>query len=492
MNLLKRSCTRLGLACLCASSGGWLASPVEVLAQSRPQSPPAVARPAGPTTGVRLAGYNHPGPPADVAANAAPAPFQPAIELSADGLVAQVLARNPSLAQMAAAADAAAARYPQAVSLDDPMLGVTGSPRVFGSHEMDGGYRVELSQKYPWPGKRCLRGQNAAAECRAAGQDVEDMRLQLAQTAREAFADYYLAGRGLAVSRQALELLATIQSNQETLFKTGKVQEADLLQTRVEVGRQRQRQLTLERMLAVARDRINTLLHLPPDAPLPPPPEQIPTGGALPDEAALRALALIQRPDLKALAERIAAERASLGLAHKDYYPDFEVMAAYDDFWSERPLRPQLAVRMNLPTRLAKRDGAVREAEAKINQRVAELNRLTDDVNLAVAQSYQEAAESDKTVRLYEQTLLPDAELGVKSAQSSYTTGKIPALTLIDAERSVIDLRDRYYEAMADAFRRRAALERAVGGPLGTAAPADAPPGPPGRSPADSAPRPSR
>ena len=397
----------------------------------------------------------------------------PSAELSADLLVARVLESNPSVAQMAAAADAAAARYPQVTSLDDPMLGATGSPRIF-NHTDAGGYRVELSQKYPWPGKRCLRGQNAAAEARAAGQDVEDMRLQLAQSAREAFADYYLAGRGLAVNKQALDLLDTIRGAQESLFKTGKVPEEDLLQTRVEIGRQHQRQLTLTRMLAVARARINTLLHLPPDAPLPPPPEQVPAGCPMPDEAALRALALAQRPDLKALAEHITAEQAALGLAHKDYYPDFEVMAAYDDFWSERPLRPQLAVRLNLPVRTAKREGEVREAEAKINQRIAELHRLTDDVNLAVTQAYQEAAESEQTVSLYEKSLLPDAELTVKSAQSSYTTGKIPAVTLIEAERGVVDLRDRYYEAMADAFRRRAALERAVGGPL-VAPPAPAP-----------------
>jgi cobalt-zinc-cadmium efflux system outer membrane protein len=57
----------------------------------------------------------------------------------------------------------------------------------------------------------------------------------------------------------------------------------------------------------------------------------------------------------------------------------------------------------------------------------------------------------------------------VKSAQTYYTTGKIPFLSLIEAERNVIDLRDRSYDATADAFRRRAALELAVGGPLPTA-----------------------
>ena len=475
MNPLKRICTRFGLTFLCASVGGWAVAPGEILAQSRPPSPPAVARPAGPTTGVRSAGYDQPGPSADAAPTQAPAPLPPATELEADALVAQVLARNPSLVQMAAVAAAAAARYPQAVSLEDPMLGATGSPRIF-NHTDDGGYRVELSQKYPWPGKLRLRGENATAEARAAGQDVEDTRLQLAQTARDAFADYYLAGRGLAVNKESLDLLEGVQSNQETLFKTGKIPEQDLLQTKVEIGRQRERLLTLDRMLQVARARINTLLHLPPDAPLPPPPEQVPTGAPLLDEAALRALAMARRPDLKALAERVAAERASLALAHKEYYPDFEVMAAYDDFWNERPLRPQLAVRMNLPVRLAKRDAAVQEAQAKIGQRIAELNKLTDDVNLAVAQAYAEVGESDKAVGLYKETLLPAAELNVKTLQTQYTTGKTAFLNLLDAERSVIDLRDRYYEILADAFRRRTALERAIGGPLEGAAPENLPP----------------
>src|SRR2546426_122366 len=47
--------------------------------------------------------------------------FRSAKELTVEMLVEQVLARNPSLAEMEAAWQAASARYPQAVSLDDPM-----------------------------------------------------------------------------------------------------------------------------------------------------------------------------------------------------------------------------------------------------------------------------------------------------------------------------------------------------------------------------------
>ena len=84
-------------------------------------------------------------------------------------------------------------------------------------------------------------------------------------------------------------------------------------------------------------------------------------------------------------------------------------MAAYDTSGRNGELRPQVGVRMNLPLRVAKRDAAVREVEAKVAERIAELNRLTDDVNLAVAQATEETAESDETVRLSKETVLPAA-----------------------------------------------------------------------------------
>ena len=61
----------------------------------------------------------------------------------------------------------------------------------------------------------------------------------------------------------------------------------------------------------------------------------------------------------------------------------------------------------------------------------------------------------------------PDARLNVDAARSGYVTGgKIAFLTLIEAERNLVLLRERYYEAVADSYRRLAILERVVGGPL--------------------------
>jgi hypothetical protein len=134
-------------------------------------------------------------------------------ELTVESVVEGLLARNPSLAQMAAAAQAAAARYPQVTSLEDPMFAGTIGPGTFAPDDagIHFAYRLELAQKYPWPGKRALRGQNALAEAQAAGNDVDDMRLQLIESAKAAFYEYYLVERGLDVNAEGLGLLAEAQ-----------------------------------------------------------------------------------------------------------------------------------------------------------------------------------------------------------------------------------------------------------------------------------------
>jgi cobalt-zinc-cadmium efflux system outer membrane protein len=400
-------------------------------------------------------------------------------ELSVEVLIAGVLARNPTLAQMVATWKAVQARYPQVTSLDDPILGTTLAPAGLGTTgDASNGYRIEAWQKLPWRGKLALRGENVQAQARAAANDVADIRLQLIESAKTAFYDYYLVARAIEINEENLRLLRDFRGNAESRYRFGLPQERaplqDILQADVEIGRQKKRSLTLERMRLVAVARINTLLNRDPDVPLPPPPKKIDIADNLPDAAQLRAVALARRPDLRALADRIQAEEAALALAYKEFYPDFDVMAAYDAFWVEPGLRPQLALRMNLPVRLARRRAAVWEAKAKIAERRAELDRQVNQMNYEINQAYAEVMENKQAGRLYEQTVVPKAEENVRSAQAAYKTGKIPFLTLVEAERDLIRLKDEYYEFVADYYRRLATLERAAGGSLSLAPAGDA------------------
>lgn len=387
--------------------------------------------------------------------------------LSVDGFIEQVLARNPTLDQMVAAWHAASARYPQVTSLEDPMFGTTVGPATIGSNDVNFAYRLEASQKLPFLGKLKLRGQVALAEAGAAGNEIGDMRLQLIESAKMTFYDYYLVDRAIAVNDENLRLLKEFRKTADDRFRANQTPQQDLLQADVEIGRQRKRGLALDRMRKVTQARINTLMHLPPDTPLPPPPKAIQLAESLPAVSELRARAVVQRPDLQALANRIKADRATLGLANKEYYPDFEVMTSWDKFMGNRmeEMAPMLGVRLNLPLYTERRRGVVAEAQARLDERIAELAALTDQVNLQVHEAYEQVLESEKSVRLYDETILPAARENVKAARTAYVAGSIPFLALIEAQRNLVELRDSSYEENAEYYRRRATLERVTGGP---------------------------
>jgi cobalt-zinc-cadmium efflux system outer membrane protein len=425
-------------------------------------------------------------------------PFDGNTELIEADLVAQVLARNPTVAQMTAAAAAAAARVPQVTSLEDPRAAGFVGPGSIGSPDVDFAYRVEVSQAFPFPGKLALRGAGAGHEATAAGAEVEDARLALAEAARAAFADYYLAARAAEVNDESLGLLREFRENAANRYRTGQGQQQDVLQADVTIARQRERAVGLDRARRVAQARINTLLNVPADQPLPPPPKELVPPGPLPAVADLRAAAVGRRPDVAALRARVAADEAALALALKEYYPDFEAMAAYDAWWQprERDLRPMVGLRFNLPVRTDRRDAAVTEMRAKLAQRQAEANKLAAQVGLQVQEAYEQAREAEQALRLYEETALPAARENVKLAQAGYTVGRIPFLNLIEAQRSLVELRDRQFELLAEARRRRAALDRAAGLGAGEPAPAVTPPkakpaGPATPSPGSKGPGPS-
>jgi cobalt-zinc-cadmium efflux system outer membrane protein len=191
---------------------------------------------------------------------------------------------------------------------------------------------------------------------------------------------------------------------------------------------------------------------------------------SLPEASEMRTTALAKRPDLKALASRIDADQANLALANKEFYPDFTPFAMYDRFMGNnseiQPLATMIGVSMNVPVRKNRRYAAVAEAQARLNQRRSELEKQIDQVSFQVQEAYAKVQKSERAVQIYEKTILPAAKLNVEAAQSAYESGKIPFLSLIEAQRNTVSLRERYYEAVSDYYRRRAMLERVVGGSL--------------------------
>jgi outer membrane protein TolC len=383
--------------------------------------------------------------------------------LDEDRLVDQVLARNPSIESMTAAWQAAAARYPQAIALDDPMFDGAIGPDSFGDPLLTPGYMLMASQKVPWPGKRRLRGRVANWEANAAASGIDDTRRMLSAAARLAFADYFTATRNLALNADNLRELGEFRDTATAKLRASTASQQDVLQSDVEIALLDQRRNRLEREITVATARINTLLSREADHPLPPPPAELGTSLVIPAASELRETAVRERPDLAALASEIQAAQAEVALACKEFYPDADLYFKYDAFWQETPLRPAIGMNVNVPIYRDKRWAAVREARGKLQSRRAEYERLTDEVANDIQAAAARLTESQRTAQLYRDQVIPAAQRNVESARAGYTAGGVDFLRLIDAERQLIMLREQQVEAVGDYHRALAELQQAVG-----------------------------
>lgn len=393
--------------------------------------------------------------------------IKPESELSLAWLLEEVQNRNPSLQAMIAAWQAAAARYPQVVSLDDPMFMAMAAPASFDSRDVESAYVLQGSQKFPWFGKRAARGRVAQNESSAAYHDVEDNRVRLAEATRIAFFNYYVSFRQLELNRQNLEVITQFRSTAQSRYRANQVTQQDVLQADVELAELERRAIELERGQRLAIARINTLLREEPFAPLPPPPRELalPSGGL--DADILQQLAIGQRPDLAAIAARVRAEQASVTLATKEYYPDVEVFGRYDSFWqpaeTQSELRGQVGVNLNVPIYRDKLNAGVREKLSNLSQLRAEYEQRVLDVRFEVATAYEQVNESRRTLELYSSRLIPASEQNVAAARSNYDVNKTSFLDLATAQRQLIELREKREEALAMYHARQAELMRAVG-----------------------------
>jgi outer membrane protein TolC len=396
--------------------------------------------------------------------------------------VTEAQARNPSLQAMNAAAQAAAEKYPQAIALEDPMFNANLAPASLGSSTVEGAYTLELSQKFPWFGKRAARGRSARGDAGSAFADAQEARLRLIEIAEQAFFDYYLVARQIDLNRWNTDVMSQFRETAQAKYRNNQATQQDVLQADVELAQLERRQLELERMNTVAVARINTLLRQPPDTSLPPPPLQLSSAGSLPNSNELQQIAAEQRPELSSLAGQIAARQADLTLAQKQYFPDTEVYGHYDTYWQPAStmgdLRAEVGVRMNLPIYCGRLSAAVREAQDRVNEKRLEYDQKVLDIQYEVQQAYAELRESELALKLFTDKLVPIAEQNVAAARSNYDVSKGSFLDLAVAQRQSIDVREKQQEALAEYHQRIAALERAIGGALPSLQPVEAVPTP--------------
>jgi outer membrane protein TolC len=257
-------------------------------------------------------------------------------------------------------------------------------------------------------------------------------------------------------------LLEDLEAVALARYQAGEAPRAAPLEAEVELAHLAHREVALATEAGIAVRRINALLHRDSELPLPPPPERLEPPPEPPGEADPAALA--ENPELRASQAQVHARELAVDLARREFLPDFTLVGGFDRFWQERDLQPSVGLQVELPLRLDRRRAALEEARARLEGARREYQRLEDDVRFAVASGAARLREARHLIHLYRERLLPAARDQVEAARAAFETGQLDFSDLIEAERSLRSARLGHEEALAEASRRAAELERATGG----------------------------
>jgi len=384
-------------------------------------------------------------------------------ELELAPLIEAVLARNPSVDRARQAWRAALAVEPQATTFADPTIGVSVAPLSVIDPDVRIGFGVELKQPLPYPGKRRLRGEVAAAEAEAAQEEYAALRQRLALMTAQLYWDYELAEQALEINGEHITLLGEYGKTVSDYLDVGRARQDEALEVDQELAELHRDRATLEANRDLVVARLDALLHRLPQAPLPAPPKaSVPPGFDASRESLQRA-ALAARPELRAADHRIDGAGATIELARRDYYPDLTVMGSYSRMWPMLAHQFMVGISIPLPLQRGRRDAAVDAARAHVAQRRADRDEIADQVLLDVERAYRRLGEADQAVKLYREQVLPAARDRVAAIRIGLDAGRASFLEVIRAERALRAARLRYQIALADAHRRRAELDWAVG-----------------------------
>jgi outer membrane protein TolC len=387
-----------------------------------------------------------------------------------DEAVAEALEANPEIQASVRRLSLAQLKTTTARSLDDPMLMVRDwdTPLRQPWDVNQAQLMFSVQQTFLSKEKRDARARIAGDDVEVASSELESLRQEVSADVREACADLKRNADEMRVHDRQAALLKEALAAVLAQYTTGKVPEADVLRAQMALTRLSEHLIELEEERDNARARLNTLLGRPPD-------EAVEIAGEyasppeLPSIEELERLAIEHRPELAAQRKLLAKSRDQGQLTRLAMKPDFTAGAGYMVMPSGSASRNayMAELTMNLPwLNRDRHQGEAKQADTATAVTQAELDARASAVFLEVRQAQIETLAAEKRVKVYRDTLLPQAETAFKASTAAYQNNRAEFQTLIDSQNLLLEIQIAYYKALSATDAGIAGLERAIGAQL--------------------------
>ena len=411
--------------------------------------------------GRELTAFAPPEKPSEGQALPIPAPLAGALTL--EQALSAGLMHSPELAAFSWEVRGAEARELQAGLLPNPEIS-TEVENFGGSREMSGfksaEATVQISQVLELGGKRTSRKRFAERDKNLAGRDYEIKRLDVFAGITSKFWEVLAAQERLHIAESLFKLAGQTYAVAAEKVAVGKAPPVEEVQAGIALATTELEFNKTKNDLEAARSRLAASCGIA--APLFERAEgSLEALDRIPGLENLSAL-LPESPDMDRWKAEVEKRRAEIQLKDAGAVPDV-TLSAGPRYFNENHNKA-FVVGFSVPVPLFNRNqGDRREArcslsKAEEDQRAAALKARAD-----LAQAYQECSLSFSMAATLRDKVLPGAHRAFESAQEGYRQGKFNYLMVLDAQRTLFELKRQHIDALAEYHTAKTALERLTG-----------------------------
>ena len=393
---------------------------------------------------------------------------EPTGELSLRRALSLALAKSPELASFAWGVREAEAEQLQAALFPNPEL-ETEFENFGGSGEFRGDRSLEttiaLSQLIELGGKRAKRMKLAQADSRLAGWQYETKRLSVLTGVTRRFIAALAMQKKLELADEDLKLASAGLDAVTKQMAAGKATLAEKTKASVEVATSKIRAARIRRALASARcelaagwgstrPQFTRLLG------------DLGEITAIPPADKLTAH-LDRNPEIASWAAELQQRQAALDLARAGAIPDVTAGVGYRHTRETEENDHAIVAGVSIPLPLFDRNqGDIRKARysllrARMQQRAAEVKLHTE-----FEKAYQTLASARSEAVALRDEVLPAARSSHEASGKSFEQGKAGYLDVLDAQRTLVEVREQYLEALEAYHSAVTSVEGIIARPL--------------------------
>lgn len=370
------------------------------------------------------------------------------------------LTHQPLLQAQSAAVVAARQSAIASGQLPDPVLSggltdltITGSDRFTLRNESDTQFQAGIKQQFLGGDKRKLRGQRANYVADGLDAELEESRRMIAREAGMDWVDVWKALRAQSVVEESIAQAKLQEQTVMIAYTNNRASQAEVLAARVAVELLNDQLASFQQMEWHARNQLRRWIGDAAERPLQ---MNLPDWPAPNLDQMLTHLA--NHPHVQIQSAAVEAAKTSLDLAQADYSPDYSIMAGYGYrpgfadyasitfeiglpfFTANRQDRGVAAASSQLNEADQKREDWLKQHRAEITLNVSDWNRL-----------------QERFIR-YDRAILPQAQNRMDAALAAYGAGQGTLTAVLDARRSLLDIRMQRLDLEADSARHQISL----------------------------------